>query len=223
MPHLDNVLIGTSGQIKEYREETYYSEIGDPHHRHISQLVGLYPGTQITELNPEWIKASEYTLNARGDESTGWSTMHRLLAWARIKNRSRADDLLVTFIKNNVMDNLWDKHPPFQIDGNFGYVAGVCEMLVQSQEGFIDILPTLSPRWINGSFKGIKARGNFEISCTFKNSKLVHATIKSLSGNNLVLKNKNYAIYKNGQKIINCDQYVSIKTKVNEIIEIKDK
>ena len=179
---LDPVIVGKSGQIKEYREEEYYGDIGEKHHRHISHLIGLYPGTVINRNTPEWIKAAEFSLNARGDESTGWSTAHKINAWARVKNGNRAFDLLKMILSKCTASNLWDMHPPFQIDGNFGAAAGIAEMLLQSHEGYIHLLPALPDEWESGSFSSLTARGNFEISAKWKNKRLTEAEVLSKSG-----------------------------------------
>ena len=182
LPHLDPIQIGADGQIKEFREEEHYGDIGEYHHRHISHLVALIPGTQITSATPEWMEAAIKTLNFRGDKSTGWAMAHRLNAWARLKDGDRSHALLKTLLKEGTVENLWDIHPPFQIDGNFGGAAGICEMLIQSHEGFIDILPALPAAWANGSFSGLMARGNFEVSAEWENSIVTALHILSKSG-----------------------------------------
>lgn len=179
---LDPVLIGDSGQVKEYREETVYGSIGEKDHRHVSQLIGLYPGTVINERNPEFLEAAKFTLNSRGDKSTGWSTAHKLNMWARLKDGKRSYDLLNMLLSNCTATNLWDLHPPFQIDGNFGGTAGIAEMLVQSHEGYIDILPALPPEWKTGTFKGILARGNFTVDGYWKDGSISKARIFSNKG-----------------------------------------
>lgn len=174
LPHLEPVLIGEDGQIKEFREETTYASIGDPTHRHISHLVGLYPGTIINEDHPEWIKGAKITLDRRGDRSHCWAVAHRMLLWARVGDGKRAMELLKSLMQNNVMDNLWDRHPPFQIDGNFGYTAGIGEMLVGGADGVIRILPALPPEWQTGEFSGIVARGGISFDCKWQNGKITY-------------------------------------------------
>jgi len=179
---LDPVQIGKSGQIKEFREEEYYGEIGEGNHRHISHLMGLYPGTLINSNNKQWLDAAEVTLNLRGDESTGWAMAHRLNLWARIKDGARTYRLLQTLLKTGTLPNLWDTHPPFQIDGNFGGTAGICEMLLQSHEGYIHVLPAIPNDWNEGEYKGLVARGNFDLSVKWKDSKAFEIKILSKAG-----------------------------------------
>ena len=182
MPLLDPVLIGESGQVKEYREETTYGSIGDPHHRHISHLVGLYPATIINRTTPEWMRGATITLDGRGDRSTGWAAAHRLLLRARTGSGDGAMSMIRSMLQNNIMDNLWDTHPPFQIDGNFGFTAGVCEMLMQSQAGYIELLPALPGEWPSGSVKGLVARGAFVVSFAWENGVLQTLSVTSERG-----------------------------------------
>ncbi len=183
IPRLDPILIGSSGQIKEFREEDAYGEIGDPHHRHISQLCGLYPGTLINSLQPEWMEAASKTLELRGPGTTGWSIVHRMLCHARLGEAEIAHDRLVKLLTEVTMQNLWTYHPPFQIDANLGVVAGVSEMLLQSHEGVIKPIPALPEEWQSGRFDGLMARGNFKVSAAWQDGSLNFLSLKSRSGN----------------------------------------
>ena len=185
---LDPFIIGESGQIKEFREERFYSDIGEYKHRHVSQLVGLYPGTSINSSTPELCEAAKYTLNERGDGSTGWSAMHRLTMWARLGVGERSYDVIKYFLGHCIPDNLWDQHPPFQIDGNFGFTAGVAEMLIHSHEGFVELIPALPSEWNSGSFKGLVARGGFVVDCDFSDGVPSRVKITSRVGGRLTLK-----------------------------------
>ncbi len=185
--HYSPAEIGYSGQIKEYGEEHFYGEIGEYGHRHISQLVGLMPGNVISHNTPAWLDSAKRTLELRGDNSTGWALAHRLCAWARTGDGEHAYKLLQIMLKQKTHPNLWDVHPPFQIDGNFGALAGMTEMLLQSHEGYLSILPALPKAWSNVSFKGLKARGNFEVSLSYEKSELKTLAIRSNSGKSLTV------------------------------------
>lgn len=179
---LDAFIIGESGQIKEFREEKRYGDIGQRNHRHISHLCALYPGTSINATTPEWMEAAKVTLKERGDQSTGWAMAHRLTLWARAKNGAKAYQLYRNLLTSGTTENLWGLCPPFQIDANFGGTAGVAEMLLQSHEGYIEALPAIPEAWQKGQFKGLKARGNFEVSASWSNGQPEQMTILSNAG-----------------------------------------
>ena len=185
------VLIGWSGQVKEFWEENFYGEIGEYHHRHISHLMGLYPGTIINKSTPVWVDAAKYSLKERGNDTTGWALAHRLNAWARTGDGESSYEVLRKLLSEKTMLNLWDLHPPFQIDGNFGATAGIGEMLLQSHDGCVDILPALPEEWEKGEFSGLLARGSFEVSVKWEDYSPKIIKIKSLQGNPLTLKFNN--------------------------------
>lgn len=188
LQNYDPVRIGYSGQIKEYDEEHFYGEIGEAKHRHLSQLVALMPGSQIGSGTPAWRDSARRTLELRGDESTGWALAHRLCAWARAGDGNHARLLLKNLLTKRTNPNLWDVHPPFQIDGNFGATAGMTEMLLQSHEGYISLLPAVPDQWKKIRFKGLKARGNFTVSCEYRNGKIERCEIESVVGGSVFLR-----------------------------------
>ena len=210
---LSPVLLGASGQVKEYREEKFYGDLVlEQHHRHISHLVGLYPGTQINELTPAWLDAAKVTLNRRGDVSTGWSMAHKLNLWARTKEGNRAHDLLEGILKTAVLDNLWTNcqavlRSPFQIDANLGTTAGIAEMLLQSHEGYLNLLPAIPDEWSTGSYRGLTARGGFEVDVTWKEHRLMEAEIRAKVDNRCAVKYPNIssAVVKDANgKVVRC-------------------
>jgi alpha-L-fucosidase 2 len=179
-----------SGLLAEYKYPGGYME---PQHRHISHLVGLFPGDLITPERAQFFTAAKESANDRGDGGTGWSRAWKISFWARLLDGNRARTLLKNALQysrtenasSGIYENLLDAHPPFQIDGNFGATAGIAEMLIQSHRGYIEVLPALPIAWSNGSFTGLKAQGNFTVDLEWAGSTPTRCTVYSGSGGEL--------------------------------------
>ena len=172
--------IGRYGQLMEWSKD-----IDDPNdqHRHVNHLFGLHPGRTISPVTtPVLAEASKVVLEHRGDGATGWSMGWKLNQWARLHDGNHAYTLFGNLLKNGTLDNLWDTHAPFQIDGNFGGTSGITEMLMQSHMGFIHLLPALPDAWEEGHIKGIRARGGFELEMDWREGKLSEVTVTSTNG-----------------------------------------
>ncbi|MDD4778446.1 MAG: glycoside hydrolase family 95 protein [Fermentimonas sp.] len=232
LPQLPPMQISEEGYLQEWLED--YEE-NEPKHRHVSHLYGLYPSNQISPIStPELADAAKETLNRRGDEGTGWSRAWKINFWARLHDGNRAYKLLKSLLEpsfdtemkmssgGGTYKNLFCAHPPFQIDGNFGGTAGIAEMLIQSHDGFIHILPALPDNWSEGSFSGLKVRGGAEVDAVWEDNKLVSIVLKADTDNNFRIMVPDYvkSILLNGKELPVSEGFIYLDAKKGDSVKL---
>jgi alpha-L-fucosidase 2 len=185
---LSPLKIGKEGNLVEWYGDW---KDADPQHRHVSHLFGLHPGREISPLlDPKYAEASRKTLEVRGDAGTGWSKAWKINFWARLLDGDHSYKMYQELLKTSTLNNLFDTHPPFQIDGNFGATAGITEMFLQSHLNQIQLLPSLPKAWKKGSVKGLVARGNFVVDINWSDNNLKQANILARAGGLCKLRTK---------------------------------
>ena len=193
--NLSGPKIGLAGQFQEWKDETTMDITGDGGHRHVNHLYGLHPGKQFvagrSEEDDQYIEAMKETLNTRGDGGTGWSKAWKINFWARLRDGDHAHKMVEEQLKESTLTNLFDTHPPFQIDGNFGATAGMTEMLLQSQGDSIDLLAAMPADWDAGSVTGLRARGDVTVDMTWQRSTLTGAVLTAGTDGELKVRGEN--------------------------------
>ncbi|WP_084517558.1 glycosyl hydrolase family 95 catalytic domain-containing protein [Microtetraspora niveoalba] len=177
--------VGSWGQLQEWKTD-WDSTTDD--HRHVSHLFALHPGRQVAAGTPE-AAAAEVSLTARGDGGTGWSKAWKVNFWARLLDGDHAHKMLREQLRTSTLENLWDTHPPFQIDGNFGATSGIAEMLLQSQHSAVDVLPALPAAWPTGSYSGLRARGNVTVDASWRDGAVSEIVLRAGSAGPLTVRN----------------------------------
>lgn len=222
--------IGKYGQLQEWLLD--YEDV-EPNHRHVSHLYGVFPGKQMIE--GPFLEAARQTLNRRGDAGTGWSLGWKMCLWARLKDGERVNALLhqlfnICTAKREVMvggglyPNLLGAHPPFQIDGNFSYTAGVVEMIIQSHKGYVELLPALPSTWLQGSLSGVRVRGGFEVNISWDKLQVSQLDVTCHTGNDFVFKTNNAVMVreegKEDKRIEALDGFIALKMNKGQKLQL---